>query len=500
LHDEEMHKQCLRVHVYCPTMASLLSTPAPAEPRWSPRTWGLLIVLCGVLFLDGLDVSMVGVALPSIEGDLHLSTSSLQWIVSGYVLGYGGFLLLGGRTADLFGRRRVLFVALAVFAGASLLGGLVNDGDLLVATRFLKGVAAAFTAPAGLSIITTTFHEGPQRNKALSIYAACGASGFSMGLVLGGLLTTIGWRWTFLVPVPIAVLLLAVGPRVVPHDRPLDAESRRGLDLGGALTVTAAMLLLVRTVVTAPDSGWASAETIGAFAVVVALLAAFVAIERRSPHPLVRLGILRNGPLVRANLGAMALFGSYVGFQFVGTLYMQSLLGWSALQTALAFLPAGLIVAFGAPRVGRLADRIGTAPIIAAGALALAAGYALFLGLDASPVYAVAILPTMVLIGIGFGLSFPSLNMQATSGVADHEQGVASGLVNTSFQVGGAVVLAVVSAVVTSQTGAGGGADAMLDGFRPAVAVSVAVAVLGLAVALTGLLRHRAAAGAAARA
>src|SRR6476659_6712473 len=198
----------------------------------------LLVVLCGVLFLDGLDVSMVGVALPSIDADLHLTTSQLQWIVSGYVLGYGGLLLLGGRTADLLGCRRTLLVALGVFTVASALGGFVDNGTLLVVTRFLKVAAAAFTAPAGLSIITTTFAEGPERNRALSIYTATGASGFSLGLVLGGVLTELGWRWTFLLPVPIALSLLALGPRFLPRDRP--SLSRRGaFDIPGAVTLTA---------------------------------------------------------------------------------------------------------------------------------------------------------------------------------------------------------------------------------------------------------------------
>src|SRR6476620_3839931 len=189
----------------------------------------LLVVLCGVLFLDGLDVSMVGVALPSINADLHLTTSQLQWIVSGYVLGYGGLLLLGGRTADLLGRRRTLLIALGVFTLASARGGLVDNGTLLVVTRFLKGAAAAFTAPAGLSIITTTFAEGPERNRALSIYTATGASGFSLGLVLGGLLTELGWRWTFLLPVPIALVLLAAAPRLLPRDI-LGTSQRRAFD------------------------------------------------------------------------------------------------------------------------------------------------------------------------------------------------------------------------------------------------------------------------------
>src|ERR687890_2189822 len=197
-----------------------MTSPSLSPPtRWDASIWGLLAVLCGVLFLDGLDVSMVAMALPSIESDLGLTTSQLQWVVSGYVLGYGGFLLLGGRSADLLGRRRMLLAGLAVFTVASAIGGVVDDGTLLVATRFLKGAAAAFTAPAGLSIITTRFAEGPERNRALSIYPATGASGFSMGLVAGGLLTELGWRWVFLLPVPIALGLLVAAPRYLPRDR-----------------------------------------------------------------------------------------------------------------------------------------------------------------------------------------------------------------------------------------------------------------------------------------
>src|SRR3954451_3019362 len=202
----------MHVHVMCRGMSS------SSTVRWDRSVWALMAVLCGVLFLDGLDVSMVGMALPSIESDLGLTTSQLQWVVSGYVLGYGGFLLLGGRAADLLGRRRVLLIALGVFTAASALGGLVDDGTLLIAARFLKGAAAAFTAPAGLSIITTRFAEGPARNRALSIYTATGASGFSLGLVFGGALTALGWRWTFLLPVPIALALLAAAPRALPRD------------------------------------------------------------------------------------------------------------------------------------------------------------------------------------------------------------------------------------------------------------------------------------------
>jgi MFS family permease len=460
------------------------------DPTWDARLWGVLVLLCGVLFLDGLDVSMVGVALPSIRSDLHLSTSQLQWIVSGYVLGYGGLLLLGGRCADLLGRRRVLLCALGVFTAASLLGGLVSDGSLLVATRFFKGASAAFTAPASLSMITTTFPEGPARNRALSVYTACGASGFSLGLVFGGLLTEVGWRFTFLLPVPIALGILLTAPRLLPKDGPLKVD-RRGFDIAGAFTVTAGMLLLVRTVVRAPNVGWSSAETLVSFAVAALLLGAFVSIERRSAEPLVRLSIFRSGSLRRANLGAVAVFGAYVGFQFVATLYMQGLRGWSALGMAFAFLPAGLIVAFGAPRVGALADRFGTQRVILVGAVAFVIGYALFLRIDETSPYIGVMLPTMLLIGIGFALCFPSLNIQATAGVPDREQGLASGLVSTSFQVGGAVVLAVVSAVVTSNTGSGSDPSSLLDGYKPALGVVTLVAALGLAVALSGVGRLR---------
>jgi MFS family permease len=454
---------------------------SPAAPRWDARLWAALILLCGVVFLDGLDVSMVGVALPSIQSDLHLTTSQLQWVVSGYVLGYGGLLLLGGRMADLLGRRKVLLAGLSVFTLASLAGGLVDSGTLLVLTRFLKGGSAAFTAPAGLSIITTTFTEGPNRNRALSIYTATAASGFSLGLVFGGLLTEVGWRWTFLLPVPVAAAILFAVPRVIPRDRPQLAHRR--YDLPGALTLTAGMLLLVRTIVQAPSEGWGSLATIVPVLVALALLAAFVAIERRTSHPLVRLGILRSGHLLRANLGMAAVFGAYVAFQFVGTLYLQHTMGWSALHTALAFLPAGLIVAFGSPRVGPLMTRFGTPRLILAGALSFVAGYALFLRVDATP-YWFTVLPTMVLIGIGFALCYPSMNIQGTMGVPDHEQGLASGLVNTSFQVGGALVLAIVSAVASSS-------GDIVDVYRTAIAVVVGIAVLGLVVALAGVATPR---------
>jgi MFS family permease len=439
----------------------------------------MLLVLCGALFLDALDVSMVGVALPSIKTDLDMSTSSLQWVVSAYVLGYGGFLLLGGRAADLLGRRRVFLIALGVFLVASALGGIATDGNVLIVTRFIKGVSAAFTAPAGLSIITTTFAEGAARNKALSVYTATGATGFSLGLVFGGALTQLGWRWTFFLPVPVALVALLAGIRLVPRSgRPLG--TRRTFDLPGAVSLTAGMLLLVYTLVEAPDKGWASARTLGSFALTAGILGWFVWRELHVDAPLVRLGILRSQTLVRANLAAMTLFGGWVGFQFIATLYMQQLRGWSPIETGLAIFPGGLLVALLAPRIAPLVARFGVMRLILGGLASTAAAYALFLpiGLDSS--YVAAILPTVLLAGLGFALAFAPLNIAATSGVAPMEQGLAGGLLNTSFQFGGALFLAVVTAVNNANVGSDGSAQALLDGFHPALAVSVIASLLGI--------------------
>jgi EmrB/QacA subfamily drug resistance transporter len=446
----------------------------------SRRAWGALLVLCGALFLDALDVSMIGVALPSIRTDLHMSTSSLQWVVSAYVLGYGGFLLLGGRAADLLGRRRMFLISLGVFIVASGLGGLANDGALLIATRFIKGVSAAFTAPAGLSIITTTFAEGPARNRALSIYTATGATGFSLGLVFGGLLTEIGWRWVFFLPVPVALIILLTAIRLVPDAAPPVRTTRR-FDVAGAVSVTAGMLLLVYTLVMAPDEGWGSPRTIGSIVAALAILAAFVIHERRTPEPLVRLGILRNQALVRANLGAMSLIGGWFGVQFIATLYMQSLRGWSALETGLAIFPGGLLVALIAPRLQPLIVRFGVSRLIVAGLLSTVAAYALFLPIGLHSHYAPDLLPTFVFGGLGFALAYGPLNIAATNGVAPEEQGLAGGLVNTSFQFGGALVLAVATAVNNAAAGADGSPQGVLDGFHAAIWVSVAAAVLGVA-------------------
>ena len=470
------------------TQPSTTETIAP-DQRWSGRLWAVLLVVCGVIFLDALDVSMVGMSLPSIGADLGVDLSSLQWVVTGYVLGYGGLLLLGGRTADLLGRRRVFLTALGVFAVVSMLSAVVSSPELLIAARFVKGLAAAFTAPAALSIITTTFPEGSHRNRALSIFTTAGASGFSMGLIVGGLLTEVGWRWTFLLPGPVALIILAFAIRTIPAS-PRD-DRAGGYDIPGAVTITAAMLSLVYGVVNAPQAGWTSVQTVGLFLAAAALLTTFFVVERRSSHPLIRLGILRLASLRRANLGILVVFGAYISFQFIGTLYMQTLLGWSSFETALGFLPAGLLVAFLSPHAGKLADRIGTGPMIVAGMSMFVAAYVLSWRIGSEPAYLSTVLPTMVLVGLGFAITFPALNIQATAGVADHEQGLASGLLNTASQVGGALVLAVVTAVVGSRSEGIDSPEGMMAAYRPGLVVIAGVAVLGLAVSLPGLLRRR---------
>lgn len=459
-----------------------------APVRWTRAQWMLLLVLCTVLALDALDVSMVGVALPSIGNELNLGTESLQWIVSAYVLGYGSLLLLGGRMADLLGRRRIFLIALSVFAAASLIGGLVDDPALLIATRFVKGLAAAFTAPAGFSIITTTFPEGRERNRAVSIFTTFGASGFSLGLVVGGLMTAMSWRWTFLVSVPIAVAVVILGLKYIPRDNHADRDKDGGHDIWGAVTLAAGMLGLVYTLVSAPEHGWGSVATIAGFVASAAVLAAFAVIENRVRHPLIRFGILKEGWVARANLSAVGLFGSYLSFQFILTLYLQSVLGWSPLGMALALLPTGLLVASSAPFADRLIDRFGAPRLILTGLAALTLGYVLFLRVGTAPNYVTDILPSVLLLGVGFALAFPSINVQATAGIQNSEQGLAAGLIQTSTQVGAALVLAVTTAIVS---GHGHPADAgvvdaaaMLEQYRPGLILSAAVALAALLIAV----------------
>jgi MFS family permease len=457
------------------------STAAPA--RLTGRAWAVLLVLCGAIFLEGIDISMMGVALPSIRAELGLSTSELQWIVSAYVLSYGGFVLLGGRAADLLGRRRMFVTWLVVFLAFSGLGGFATEGWMLIVARLVTGLAAAFMAPAGLSIITTTYPEGPQRNKALLVYAGTAAGGFSLGMVAGGLLTSIGWRWVFFAPVLMAAVILVGAITLIPAEaRP--AKTQGSFDLLGALTLTGSMLLLVSSVVRAPDVQ--AVQTIGTLIAGLASLGAFILIEHRAATPLIRLGILRSAPLVRANLGAVLLVGSFVGFQFIAVLYLQELRQWSELETGLALVIVGLDSILAPTLTPLLVNRFGNSRVIFGGFVLAAAAYALFLPVGAEWTYA-AMLPTLILLSLAFSLAYGPLTIAATDGVAEAEQGLAGGVLTTSFQFGSALGLAVVAAVITETTTT---PAEMLDGFRTALLVPLVAALLGLLASAPGLVKR----------
>nr|WP_051027746.1 MFS transporter [Nocardia higoensis] len=470
---------------------STLSEPIPAEPAvaeptadgWGPKLWAILFVAGLAMFLDALDVSMVGVALPSIGHDLGLDTSALQWVVNGYILGYGGLLLLGGRAADLLGRRQVFLTALVVFGIASLVGGLVDNGTLLIATRIVKGIAAAFTAPAALSIVTTTFKEGPDRNRALSIFTIFGATGYASGLIVSGLLTGIDWRLTFYMPVAVVAIVLVTAYFVVPR---AGEKEEGGIDFTGAVLLTGGMLSAVYTIVTAPETGF-TATVIATTVLAVGLLGTFFVVENRVGHPLVRLSIFKVRSIVRANLAALAIFGSYLSFQTIVSLYLQNTLEWEPLQMALAMAPAGIIVAILSPIAGKLIDRFGTAPMIIAALTSFVAGYLWFLtrGGNPDPNYLLDYLPAFLLLGLGFALGFSSVMVQATEGIADHEQGLASGLVQTSLQIGGAVVLAVTTGLIS------GAATDSIAGYRPGLYLVTAVAAVGLLACASALLTRK---------
>ncbi|MFI9812717.1 MFS transporter [Saccharothrix variisporea] len=466
------------------------ATVAPPEkemPGWGFRIWAMLIVVCGAFMLDALDNIMVGIATPPIQAEFGMSNNTLQWVVSAYVLGFGGFLLLGGRAADLAGRRRVFLVGVTVFAVGSLLGGLGDTSVMVIAGRFIMGVGAAFTAPSALSIIITSFPAGAQRNRALGIYTACGAVGYSTGVIVGGLLTELGWRWTFLLPVPIVVVVFLGGLFLVPKD-PAPVRGRK-YDVAGAVTITAAMLLLVFAIVEAPASGLLAPRTAGAFVAAIVLIGLFVAIERRAAEPLLRLALLRVPSLVGASLVAAAILGTYMSFQFIGGLYLQSYLGWSPLQMGLAFLPVGLLIMTIAPRAGKLIGRFGLHGMIFAGFVAYTLSYALFLRIDETASYWWVVFPSVALIGIAFPFSFPAANVLATSRVADDEQGVAAGILQTGYQVGAAIVLAVIAAISTLDASGRTDRAAQLESYHTSLYVVLGISVLTTVLTLVPVLR-----------
>ncbi|SEU34963.1 MFS transporter [Nonomuraea wenchangensis] len=463
-------------------MSTTVQSPA-ASPRLTPRAWGTLFVLCGAIFLEGINVAMLNVALPAIRADLGLSTGELQWVISAYVLGYGGFMLVGGRAADLYGRRRMFLVWLAVFLVVSALGGMAGEGWTLIAARFVAGVAAAVMTPAGLSIITTSFAEGRQRNQALLVYSGTAAGGFSLGLVLGGLLAAVNWRLVLFAPAVLALIILLLAVPLIPatpEERPRD----RRVDVLGAVTVTAAIMLLVLGVERGAHAG--AGTTVAIIAAGLALIALFVVIERRSSAPLLRLGLLRSGPLVRANLAGLLFAGAFFGFQFIAVLYLQELRGWSSLQTSLAMLAVGADAVLAPTLTPRLVNRFGNAKVIVAGLLLAVLSYVLFLPIGMDTVY-LAMFPTMIVLGVAFALAYGPLTIVATDGVEESEQGVAGALLYTSFQFGAALGLAASTAVIVAVTAGDGGAAGLLDGYRAALAVPIAAAVLAAAISASGL-------------
>ncbi|MFG2695370.1 MFS transporter [Kitasatospora sp. NPDC048407] len=454
-----------------------LSTPtrpaARADARWTPVLWGLLFVLAGNMLIDALEVSVALVALPSVGADLGLATAELQWLVSGFAVGFGGLLLFGGRLVAIRGRRPVYLAALLVFAAASLVGALADSMALLVATRFVKGFCAALTAPTGLAIIAATFPEGPARRRALSVYSLFGAGGFSAGLLLSGALTGLGWRWTFAFPAPVALALFAAALRLVPRDLP-DEKAPRRYDAAGAATLTGAVMLLPAALTSGARYGWDAPVTVAAFLLAALLAAAFVRIELTAREPLVRLDLLRHGPLLRSALGAGALNGSYLGLLLVATLDLQQRAGHGPWLTGLAFLPAAAPLALTALHSGRLVARFGPPRLIAAGAAAAPLGYLLYSPDGSELSYVTGVLPTMLLLGAAFVLAFTAFHVQATGSVAPADQAAAGGLYQTFVQLGAAVMTALCGSLYPA-------------GQRPVLYLITAVGLLGLAVALHGL-------------
>jgi EmrB/QacA subfamily drug resistance transporter len=439
-----------------------------------------------------LDAAIVNVALPSIGTDLHFSQDDLSWVVNAYTLFFGGFLLLGGRMADLLGRRRMFIVGLVLFALASLAGGFAGSPGTLVAARAVQGLGAALLSPAALSLVTVMFTEGAERNKALGVWGAVAGSGAAAGVLLGGVLTEFaGWEWVLWVNVPIGIAAAILAPRLLPESR---NEGSRHFDFAGAVSVTAGLSLLVYTLVDANDAGWLSGQTLGLAAVALGLLAAFVVIELRSQAPLMPFAIFSKRTIsvtnVVALLVAMALFSMF----FFVSLYMQVVLGYDALDAGLAYLPlaGGIIVSAGI--ASGLVTRYGFKPVLITGLVLTAIALVWFAQVDVDGTYLSDILAPSLVAAVGLGFAFVPMTIAAVSGVESHEAGLASGLINTSQQVGGALGLAILASIANSRTDAlmqdaNGAASALpgalTEGFHLAFTVGAGFAILGAILAAT---------------
>ncbi len=461
-----------------------------------PHLRATLILACLAQFMVILDVSVVNVALPSIHNALRFSEQDLQWVVNAYTVTFAGFLLLGGRAADLLGRRRVFVAGLGLFALASLAGGLATSQGMLIAARAAQGLGGAVIAPASLSIITTTFSEGPARNRAVGIWGAMGGAGGAAGVLLGGVLTDVlGWRWILFINVPIGVIAALLAQRLIAEGR--DAGPRRSFDLAGALAATIGLSLLVFGIVRTDVTGWGSPQTLALLTAGMVALLGFVGIEGRfAKAPLMPLRIFRSRTLRSANLVVMLLGGATFGMWFFLSLYLQQVQGYSPIRTGLAFLPMTLCIVACSTIASRLVTRIGAKPVLVFGMVVETIGLVLLTRLSAGGTYLGEVLVPSLLVAIGIGASFVPSTISAVAGVARREAGLASGLINTSRLVGGALGLAILAAIAAARTSAdlhhavqvGNAAHvALTGGFELAFAVAAAFAAVGALVAVFGL-------------
>jgi EmrB/QacA subfamily drug resistance transporter len=461
---------------------------APAD---SPRAKGFALALLALTqFVIVLDASIVNVALPSIGGALDFSQDDLSWVVNAYTLTFGGFLLLGGRMADLLGRRRMFIGGLVLFSLASLLGGLAQSELWLIAARAAQGLGAALISPAALSLVTTMFAEGAERNRALGVWGAVAGSGGAAGVLLGGILTEYaGWEWVLFVNVPIGIGAALLAPRLLPESR---NELRTNFDAAGAFAVTAGLALFVYTIVDANDVGWGSAQTLGLGAVALVLLATFIGIEARTRYPLMPFSIFRLRTLRGANVVGLLIGMSLFAMFFFISLYMQQVLGYSALKTGLAYLPlaGGIIISAGV--AAQLVTRLGFKPVLVAGMLLITAGLVWF-GQVSAPggTYLGDVLFPSLLAAVGLGFAFVPVTIAAVTGTRPDEAGLASGLINTAQQVGGALGLAILAAVANARTdsvveaGERSRAIALTEGFQDAFLVGAGFALLAAVLAAT---------------
>jgi EmrB/QacA subfamily drug resistance transporter len=453
------------------------------------RRWIALILLCVAQFVVVLDASIVNVALPTIGKALRFSENSLPWVVNAYVLTFGGFLLLGGRLADRLGGRRVFMAGLVLFALASLAGGLAANSGQLIAARAVQGLGAAILSPAALAIVTTTFRDGAERNKALGVWGAVAGGGGAAGVLLGGVLTQgLGWEWVLWVNVPIGLIATALAPMLLADIR---AEHQpRHFDIAGAASITAGLSLLVYALLDANRVGWGSTRTIVLLALSALLVVAFVMIERRSRSPLVPFGIFRVRTLTGANVTGLLIGASLFSMFFFISLYMQQVLGYSAIHAGLSYLPLAISIILSAGIASQLVTRVGFKPVLALGMVLIGIGLLWFSQIPVHGSFLADILGPSLLAAVGLGFAFVPVTIAAVAGVADEDAGLASGLINTSQQIGGALGLAILAAISTSVSGASRAPALLTEGFHDAFLAGAGFAALGLLATLL-LIRTR---------